>query len=708
VTLVLAEKFRSGAKCLALGMTLSYLPVVPGSAQAQEAAAPASDIVSTWFDTLNNSDMVSTSYGSIEPGASPRNATVKNGVITIELPADQAFKAGDVTLRLSFDAIAFTGLTQTGDEITADRIEVPESFDVDMTFKTKDGTASAPSEPKPDDSASAMQEAPDDGLKTVGGQFHTSYRDILIEGLSVPRALPGLDLAKSDPMAFARAIFDTTRKVAIKRAFVTSATATSTTPDVGSTSATYDNLSLIGMADGRIAEEYVGEIRSTETSPVIASNGVPQKIEVKAGPIIARGVDLVPLAPLFGAPAETGRTVLLDREEILNLQISGAEARGEIGGILLENISVPKQEPLRLFSLLEKQGKGEPVSEEDLGIAALEAVGAFSLGRLEVNGFEVTADQGKASLRRFLVRDLSGQGLGEFALDDFSISMTDQGNVEFDHAGISGIDFPPIAALTALEGVDNPSPQQIQDALPVIRNVLVSSLGMTIPAENVSLGLDLFELTQGGHVSKIPTRTSLIVDGLLIPTEQITDESVKSLLQSLNIEELSINESLSMAWDPNTKDLNIRDLTIEMVDGGTATLSLTLGNVPETLFTNPETAQVALASATFKKANLRVKGAEIVTAFLNEESDKNQMSKEMLAEGLVETLRGELGPLAGTAFSEEFLAALRTFLNNPDELAVTFEPAAPVPMAEILGLVMTSPQALPERLGAKGVATATR
>ena len=707
MTLVLAEKFRSGAKYLVLGTTLSCLPVVPGSALAQEAAAPATDIVSMWFDTLNNSDMVSTSYGSIEPGASPRNATVKDGVITIELPADQAFKAGDVTLRLSFDAIAFTGLTQTGDEITADRIAVPESFDVDLTFKTNDATVSAPSEPKPDDSASAMQEAPD-GQKTVGGQFHTSYRDILIEGLSVPRALPGLDLAKSDPMAFARAIFDTTRKVAIKRAFVTSATATSTTPDVGSSSATYDNLSLIGMADGRIAEEYVGELRSTETSPVIASNGVPQKIEVKAGPIIARGVDLVPLAPLFGAPAEPGRTVLLDREEILNLEISGAEARGEIGGIMLENISVPKQEPLRLFSLLEKQGKGEPVSEEDLGIAALEAVGAFSLGRLEVNGFEVTADQGKASLRRFLVRDLSGQGLGEFALDDFSISMTDQGNVEFDHAGISGIDFPPIAALTALEGVDNPSPQQIQDALPVIRNVLVSSLGMTIPTENVSLGLDLFELTQGGHVSKIPTRTSFIVDGLLIPTEQITDESVKTLLQSLNIEELAINESLSVAWDPNTKDLSIRDLTIEMVDGGTATLSLTLGNVPETLFTNPEMAQVALASATFKKANLRVKRAEIVTAFLKAESAKNQMSKEMLAEGLVETLRGELGPFAGTAFSEEFLAALRTFLNNPDELTVSFEPAAPVPMAEILGLVMTSPQALPERLGAKAVATAAQ
>lgn len=705
MALVFAEKFRSRARCVVLGIALSF--VVAGSAQAQDAGSGATGIIGKWFDKLNSYDMVSTSYGSIEPGDSLRNATVKDGVITIELPADQAFKAGDVTLRFSFDAIDFTGLTQTGDEIMADRIAVPGSFDVDMTFKTKNEAGSAASEPKPDDSASAMQETPD-SVTAVGGQFHASYQDILIEGLAAPRALPGLDLAKTDPMAFARAIFDTTRKVAIKRAFITSATATSTTPDVGSSSATYENMSLIGMADGRIAEEYLDEIRSTETPIGTGPDGGAQKIEVKAGPIIARGVDLVPLAPLFGAPAETGRTVLLDREEILNLEFSGDGAKGEIGGMMLENITVPKQEPLRLFSLLEKQGKGEPVSEDELGIAALEAFGAFSLGRLEVNDLDVSADQGKASLRRFLVRDLSGLGLGEFALDDFSISVQDEGQIEFDHAGISGIEFPPIAALTALEGVDNPTPQQIQAALPILRSVLVSSLGVTIPAENVSLGLDLFELTQGGHVAKIPTRTSLIVDGLVVPTDQITDESVKSLLQSLNIEELSLNESLAVAWDANTRDLSIRDLTIEMVDGGTATLSLTLGNVPETLFTNPETAQVALASATFKKANLRVKGAELVTAFLNEESSKNQMSKEMLAEGLVETLRGELGPFAGTAFSEEFLSALRTFLNNPDELAVSFEPAAPVPMAEILGLVMTSPQALPERLGAKAVATSAQ
>ncbi|WP_346897731.1 hypothetical protein [uncultured Roseibium sp.] len=700
---VSTKTFRSGAKCLALGITVFWFAAPLETARAQEAATPATSIVGDWLETLNGYDTVSTSYGAIEPGDSPRSATVKDGIITIELPSDQTFEAGDVTLRISFDAIAFTGLTQTGDQISADRIEIPGSIDVGTTVTTEDGAAAPSLESKPDDSASAMQETPD-GAKTVGSQFHANYQDILIEGISAPLDLPALDLAKTDPMAFARAIFNTIRQVTIKRAFVASGTATSTTPDVGSSAATYEDLSLFGMADGRIAEEHVGEIHSTETTTITNPDGTPQKIEVKMGPVVARGVDLVPLAPLFGAPAEADRTVLLDREEILNLEISGADGQGKIGGIMLENISVPKQEPLRLFALLEKQSKGEIVSEEDLGIAAIEAFGAFSLGRMEFNDLEVTADQGKASLRRFLLRDLNGQGLGEFALDDFSVSMADQGEAEFSHAGISGIDFPPITALTALEGVDNPSPQQIRDALPIIRKAIVSSLGIAIPAENVSLGLDLFEMSQGAHVGKIPTRTSLILDGLILPTDQITDENVKSLLQSLDIKELAINQSLSVAWDPNTKDLSIRDLTLEMVDGGTVTLSLTLGNVPETLFTNPEMAQIALASATFKKAALRVKGAEIVNAFLDQESTRNQMPKDMLAEALVETLRGELGPLAGTAFSAELLSALRTFLDNPDELAVTFDPATPVPMAEILGLVMTSPQALPGRLGARAAA----
>ncbi len=707
MALVFTNKIRSGAKCLVLATTVLWFAAAMEPARSQEAASPATAIVTDWLDTLNGYDTVSTSYGAIEPGDSPRSATVRDGVITIELPSGQTFEAGAATLRISFEAIAFSGLTQTGGQINADRIEIPGSIDFDTTFTTEDGAAAPSQESKPDDSASAMQETPPDA-KADGSKFHASYQDILIEGASAPLELPGLELARTDPMAFARAIFNTIRQVSIKRAFIGSGTATSTTPGVGSSAATYQDLSLFGMADGRIAEEYVGEIRSTETTTLTDPAGTPQKIEVSMGPVVARGIDLVPLAPLFGAPAETDRTVLLDREEILNLEISGADAQGKIGGIMLENISVPRQEPLRLFALLEKQGKGEIVSEEDLGIAAIEAFGAFSLGRLEFNDLEVTADQGKASLRRFLVRDLSGQGLGEFALDDFSVSVQDGGEMEFDHAGISGIEFPPLTALTALEGVDNPTPQQLQDALPVIRNILVSSLGLTVPTENISLGLDLFEMTQGSHVGKIPTRSSLVVDGLVVPTDQITDESVKSLLQSLDIEELSINQSLSVAWDPATRDLSIRDLTIEMVDGGTASLTLTLGNVPETLFTNPETAQVALASATFKQAILRVKNAEVVTAFLNEEAAKNQMPKDILAAGLADTLKGELGPFAGTAFGNELLSALQTFLNTPDELTVSFEPAAPVPMAEILGLVMTSPQALPERLGAKAVATSTQ
>ena len=158
---------------------------------------------------------------------------------------------------------------------------------------------------------------------------------------------------------------------------------------------------------------------------------------------------------------------------------------------------------------------------------------------------------------------------------------------------------------------------------------------------------------------------------------------------------------MSIAWDPNTQDLRLSDLSFELKDGGRASLALTLGQVPKTIFTAPQQAQTALASATFKSAELRVIGAEVVTVFLKTESAKNQISPEMLAEGLIESLRGEMGPLAGTAFSEELLAALRDFLKQPDELVVAFEPSSPVPMAEILGLAITGPQALPERLGAR-------
>jgi hypothetical protein len=675
----------------------------PELAAAQDAAPKASGIVNGWFEALENNDLVTAEYGSLVPGDGARDIIINDGEFTVTIPPEVAFDAGTATFRISFNSLELSGLRQDDETIIADSIEIPGAFSISMQFEEP----AAPAGEAVDKTDQVPQEnAPAESGKKPIATFEATYNDILIEGVSAPRAWPSFQLAEANPLGFARDVIDTTRKLSVKRAFIDTASVNSTTADIGTSSAFYSEMVMIGMADGRISDQSVAEIRVSETSAIPGADGLPQQVEFRAGPIIAHGMDIVPLAALFGAPGEPERTVLLDREEILDIEITADDGSGRIESFNIEDVSIPEPHPLALFALIEREAKGEPVSEEEIGFAAFEALGAFSIGRFEIGGMEIEAEDANASLRRFLLKNLSSQGLGEFSLSDFSIEVKGEGDASFSYAGVSGITFPPLSALQALDTNDEPTPQQVLDALPTIRKILVSTLTANSVSDPFSFSLDLFEQVQGGHIGKIPTRSSIILDGLLVPADAITDPELKTVLQDLGMNEIAVNKSLALSWDPQTKDLRVGDLSIDLRGGGKASFKMTLGQIPETLFTNPESAQIVLASATFKSAELRLKGVDVVSVFLEKEAAKNQISEELLAEGLIDTLRGEMGPLAGTAFSEEFLGALRAFLKAPDELVVVMEPVAPVPMAEILGLAITGPQALPERLGARAFANA--
>lgn len=686
-------------QALLSGFLLASVSVFPGTAKAQDATPKVSGIVNDWFEALEGNDLVSAEYGSLVPGDGARDIIINDGEFTVTIPPEIAFDAGTITIRFSFNSLELGGLRQNDDTIIADSIEIPGALSISMQFEEPEAPAA---ETGQEPQANTAPETAPDFIAT----FEAIYNDILIEGVSAPRTWPSFQLAEANPLGFARDLIDTTRKMAIKRAFIDTASVNSTTADIGTSSAFYSEMVMIGMADGRIADQSVAEIRVSETSAIPGADGLPQRVEFRAGPLLAHGMDIVPFAALFGAPAEPERTVVLDREEILNIEITADDGSGRIDFFNIEDISIPEPQPLALFALIEREAKGEPVSEEEIGIAALEAVGAFSLGRFEVGGIEIEAEDGNASLRRILLKNLSNKGLGEFSLSDFSLEVKNEGDAAFGYAGVSGITFPPLSALQALDTTDEPTPQQVLDALPTIGKILVSTLSANSTSEPFSFSLDLFEQVQGGHIGKIPTRSSITVDGLLVPADAVTDPELKAVLQDLEMDEIAVNKSLSLNWDPQTKDLTVGDLTVDLRGGGKASFKLTLGQIPESLFTNPESAQIVLASAVFKGAELRLEGADVVSVFLEKEAAKNQISEELLAEGLIDTLRGEMGPLAGTAFSEEFLAALRTFLNAPNELVVVLEPSAPVPMAEVLGLAITSPQSLPQRLGARTFANA--
>lgn len=705
---------QTGSKCISSRLsTCAFLLVLAssfawvGSAHAQEPASASADVINGWFDGLNAHDTVSASYETIEPGKRRDSVTVNKGVISVFVPSEELFDTADLGIKISFDSIIFTGLTQTDTHIAANQIEIPGAFDITIGLAPEEKLAPAPLQ---DDKETADTNNDVAKVPETPGSSISSYQGVLIEGFSAPRAIESLKRASSSPKVFARTAFDAFREIKINRAFVETLTSATRSADTNLSNSSSKDLVIIGMADGRIAEQSVDEFEVNELlTPATDGNPIETQ-RFLAGPVYARGFDIAPLAGLLDGKTDPERTTLLDRKEILNIEFSSAGANGQLGGILVENVTVQAQEPLAIFDLLEAEMNGTPVSEEKLGVAVLQALGTFSVGRFEFSNLSVDSREADVDLRRLLLREVSGRGLGELSVEDLELAIDGSGNASVDHIGIGKVKFPAIAALIALDGPGEPTSQQILAALPRVGHVLSSKLYSRVQAEadteEVELELALFEIRQGYDIGNIPTNISLILDGLIAPVNAIDDPEFKALLTGLKIEELEFNQSFAAGWDPVTKDFVISDLTLSLRDGGNASFSLALGNVPESLFTNPEAAQLALVGATFKSAKLQVEGADIISAFLKEESSRNQISEELMVEGLVDAMRGDLGPLTDTAFGGELLSSLRGFLKDPDELTVAFEPQAPVPMTEILGLALTSPQLLPERLGARIAANA--
>ncbi|WP_417684047.1 hypothetical protein [Roseibium sp.] len=662
--------------------------------KGQFAETPAARLLSDWIASLNEKQGVTASVGEILPGDRRSVISAQNGRIAFSIPSAFLSGATQVEAVIEFPLVEIDGLRSSGDLYLADSISFPESLDIKIE---------------------ALERATDDTDTTaapstaIPSRFEISYEELLLEGLAFPKELP-IPSTGSRPSATLLSYLDAMRKVALARAFVSQATASSKSGMGIASSFVYEDMALIGLADGRISEQSVGRVRVIEELP--DASHPTSKVDITFDGVILRGFDMVPLMALLGGHAEAGRNVLLDREEFTGLSFSQDGVTGTIRNILFEDISVTDLSPLRFTELLDRDAAGDKVDEDELGVAALEAIGRFRLGRFELGDLDVTTSDGNGSLRRVLVRDLTGGGLSEVSFDGLNIAATDGSQIVIDHAGITQVALPPLGALLALDNNAEPTTDQILAVMPTIGKMLASAVDVTAPSdlvpgttpgEQLRSGISLIEIVQGGFVSNIPTRTSVIVDGVTLPTSHVEDPSLRTILEGLDLQEIEINHALSVKWDPESLDLTISNASIHVLEGGTASLSLTLGNVPRSLFTTPQLAEIALAGATVKSGAIRLRGGALLNALLDEQASTAGVSRELFAEGLTEAARGELAIFAGSPFEASLIAALRSFFQDPDEIEVELAPATPVPVTELLGMALSAPQAIPDRLGVRVV-----
>ncbi|NVK34279.1 MAG: hypothetical protein HWE23_07355 [Rhodobacteraceae bacterium] len=224
--------------------------------------------------------------------------------------------------------------------------------------------------------------------------------------------------------------------------------------------------------------------------------------------------------------------------------------------------------------------------------------------------------------------------------------------------------------------------------------------------EPVSLGRAY--ILNEDYQGNTPTKSQFIIEDLHMPKDAL-DRKEKRTLEGLGYEAATFDVRGFMSWSPEEGTVDLDDLSVDLQDGGSLRMSFSLGGFTEELMASlqdPDTEDSSDAMSTLQALKLNKFSANFEDNSLTQRALKLRGEQlggdESTAIKEVETtLPMMLSMLNNEAFSKSIQSALSTFMEDPQNLSITATPPQPVSAAEILGLVLLSPQMIPTLLNAK-------
>lgn len=666
---------------LAASLAMLALPLC-GPAHANDAIRA----VDALFAAARETGASRADYAEIAQTA-PNDAILRGG----HLAWDLAFKLGeadvDLDIRITAAEVRLFGARAEGDGYAFDRVEYPGAMDIVI--------------------AGGITET---GTRTAFDIALTQY-DAVTTGYFQPVITVAED-ADHPVSRFFPAI-----RAALKTRIDSSSArlieAKTTLPDGQTTTETYTNISMTGVADGRIAEQRVEKLVSVQpfqTGPTVAGQPPAGEIRQESGPYVVTGTDIRPMLallsiiPLDEVPTDTLiESVLLDR-----LTITTPVGSGAIASLSAQEITLDTEvEPFDLGTIGDEAVLGtlpmDEASLADLGRSALDVLDGFNAGAVTMNGLAVTADGVNGTIDTIAATDASYVGVGSFEIRNVSFAVAENNaSLKLGSFRLTDLMLAPLANYLDIGlATQNrePSLAEILAIVPMLGGMEIKGLDVASDELPGPVRIDSYELAMDGFIDPIPTAVTSRTQGASFPVGLVEDADAKALFERLGLTQLAYADELDIYWDPDTQVLSIAPLAFSIEGGGSVRFTAEIGGIPRLVFENPEQAQAAFATATVIGAELTVKDARLVTAFLEGEAAKTGLSAATLANALADQAATSMGPLAGTPFAKEAEGAVRAFLLAPDELVVTLAPNAPVPVAQILGLVATAPGGIPDLLG---------
>jgi hypothetical protein len=277
----------------------------------------------------------------------------------------------------------------------------------------------------------------------------------------------------------------------------------------------------------------------------------------------------------------------------------------------------------------------------------------------------------------------------------------DSPRISFSNGTIAGESKGSIASATLTE-VTVLDPEEAEGDAPA-QSVLfetAEATGLKIARgdEPGEVGVGRIYMEISDVVDNIPMASKGSVEDISLPAEIFQGSEFTPATIGYN------NLVLGLTWDgsrdPAAKTLDLRDVTVSIKDGGDLKISGKFGNLPEPTALNDADATSKAAESEVHTLTVQYVDNSLAGRILDMLAKQQGISREDYANQIAGALPFLLAAINNPEFQNEVSGAIGTFLQDPQSLTIKIEPSAPVSGAEIMGLVGTAPQTLPDKLNA--------
>jgi hypothetical protein len=226
-----------------------------------------------------------------------------------------------------------------------------------------------------------------------------------------------------------------------------------------------------------------------------------------------------------------------------------------------------------------------------------------------------------------------------------------------------------------------------------------TDLAFTPPEQQGQLTIARVFVEQGNLVDNIAQESRGSVESLTIPAAYAAAGGGPTPAD-IGYENIVVDVTWDGSRDVEAGTMTVDDFTVSIQDGGDLSITGVMGKLPDPRVINDADAAAEASKMELHNLYVRYDDNSLASRILDQLAQQQGLSRTDYATQMAAALPFLLAALNNPQFQEQVATALGAFLQDPQSLSISVEPETPVTGEEIMNIVGTAPQTLPDRLNA--------